>query len=149
MKPVRLTHLLIYTDLQFIVLSLITLPKQWYLKHSCQLARLQFIGLFLYSIAKFMKITKLYILKDVTNIMHMWQTDPWTGKFPHRTSLQVVFRLHQQKMWGTEGFYCSLCNEAILYLWPKRQERKRKVNKYYRELSESNALKVKEITLHV
>lgn len=110
LKPVPLTHLLIYTDLQLIVLDLITRPKQWYLKRSHQLARLQVIGLFLYSIAKFMKITKLYIFKDVKNIMHMWQMDLWTGKLPHRTSLRVVFHLHQQRMWGMEGFYCSLCN---------------------------------------
>lgn len=63
LKPVPLTHLLIYTDLQLIVLDLITRPKQWYLKCSHQLARLQVIGLFLYSIAKFMKITKLYIFQ--------------------------------------------------------------------------------------
>lgn len=63
LKPVPLTHLLIYTDLQLIVLDLITRPKQWYLKRSRQLARLQVIGLFLYSIAKFMKITKLYIFQ--------------------------------------------------------------------------------------
>lgn len=84
-----------------------------------QLVRLQFIGLLLYSIAKFIKITKFHVFKDVNNIMCMWPMDLWTGTCPGRTSLLVVFHLHQQKTWGKEGFYCSLCKHAVLYLWPK------------------------------
>lgn len=47
------------TGLRLTVGNLITWPKWQYLKCLSQLARLQFIGLLLYSIAMYMKITKL------------------------------------------------------------------------------------------